>query len=72
MLKTYRPSIELNFVLKEIGFESSETAGRNCEGIDFLTKVGLIIVECDGAKYVDTKASTIDSSVVLNNENLLL
>lgn len=69
--KSYKPSVEADFVWRQLGFEDVES------GTDFLRKVGCCI--CDGpsdgainSALIDTQKTVVDASAVLTQDKLLL
>jgi hypothetical protein len=69
MVKTYRPTLEVEFVLSELSYDSSETS----QGMDFIRRVGGIIrTKEDGVEILDPMASVISSTVVTQDDQLLL
>eukprot|EP01038_Epipyxis_sp_PR26KG_P007462 gene7462-10172_t len=70
MVRCYKPQVEVEFVVNELSFDEAEI------GLDFLKKVGCMIVG-DISKglaelAINTKDSAIDTSVVFTQEKLLL
>jgi hypothetical protein len=84
IIKGYRPSVSVVFVVKELVF------GSLVEGVSFLVKAGCIFLNIDGDEIetrcdetgalnlevlperIDCKKTVVDTSVVFNDDNLLL
>lgn len=76
MLKVYRPiGVSLSFVLDELGYDDGEL------GTTFIKKLGCLIIDkpvtnSDGTNttelFWNTKDTNIDTTVILNEEKLLL
>lgn len=68
MMKAYRPSLDVNFVLQSLEFDSPE------EGTEFLSKVGVVYMKSERGEelpFIDTKNTVIDTSGALAQDALL-
>lgn len=82
MWKTYKLNVNADFVLTEIGF--GKCYEDKLIGIDFMKSLGCIVKDADGnvdrawsedeikVLIWNAKETSIDSSAIYNNENLLL
>jgi hypothetical protein len=72
MVKTYRPTVEIEFILSELSYDSSQSS----QGKEFIQRVGGVIRikdENSGIEILDPMASVIRSaSVVAQDDQLLL
>lgn len=69
MVKTYRPTLELEFLLSELSYQPSQYS----EGIEFITRLGAVITTTsDGMKLLDPKVSIISSAPVIAPDDQLL
>jgi hypothetical protein len=70
--KAYKPSISLDFVINELGFDSTE------EGENFLEKAGCLIINSSGdpkelpERLINTKDTVINAAGVFTQDKLLL
>lgn len=82
MWKTYKLNVGIDFVLQEIGY--GKCLEDKLIGIDFMKSLGCVVKDPDGKTdqawneeeikilIWNAKETSIDSSAIYNNENLLL
>ena len=82
MWKTYKLNVSAEFVLQEIGF--GKCYEDKLIGLEFIKSLGCVVKDAEGitekawteeemkALIWNTKETSIDSSAIYNNENLLL
>lgn len=72
IVRAYKPSVPLDFVLRALGFEDS----RDIEGLDLLRKAGCVLSDesegSEGQQELNTKDSVVDMAAFLTQEKLLL
>lgn len=66
LCKACKPSLSLSFVQQEMVFEDEE------EVVEFVTRLGGILLMEEGVRAIDTKNTVIDPSAIYHEKNLLL
>lgn len=69
MVKTYRPTLEIEFVISELSYDSSQIS----QGMEFIRRVGGVIrTKDDGIEILDPMASVISSATIVAQDDQLL
>lgn len=66
LCKACKPSLSLTWVQHEMLFDDEE------EVMEFVTRLGGILLQEDGMRVIDTKNTIIDPSAIYHEKNLLL
>jgi hypothetical protein len=75
MVKTYKPHLELDFLLSELSFMSLTPDSTSTDqeiGKEFLCRVGGVLAIVEGVEVLDTKLSNISGATVVAQDDKLL